>query len=192
MRRTLLVGAVIAVATTLVVLLSDLLDLDVVAVALLGVTVGAVTALVPDRSPTMRLTGFLIGFVVAWIAYVLRAGLLPDSTGGRAVAVFVVLAVCTAVAALSSDRVPLWSTLLGAAAMAGTYEYTFTQSPPEVMTTSVTAATSLLLTAGLGYVLVSLLTPREAAAGATSRTSGRPPRPANDPTALDEMMETSR
>ena len=45
MRRTLLVGAVLTVAAALVVVLSDLLDLKLESVALLGVALGAVVAL---------------------------------------------------------------------------------------------------------------------------------------------------
>ena len=83
MRRTLLVGAVLTVAAVLVVLLSDLLDLKLESAALLGVALGAVVALVPDRSPLMRLLGFLAGFGLAWVGYLLRAGVFPDSTVSR-------------------------------------------------------------------------------------------------------------
>jgi hypothetical protein len=191
MRRTLLVGAVLTVAATLVVLLSDLLDLKLESVALLGVALGAVTALVPDRSPLMRLVGYLAGFAAAWVGYVLRAGVFPDSTGGRAVTVALVLAVCVAVAALSFDRIPLWSTLLGAAAMVGAYEYTFAAAMPEVLTTSPSAATSLLMTSAVGFLLVSLLAPREERPE-TESPRKEPTTPANDRTALDDMMEKSQ
>ena len=191
MRRTVLVGAVLTVAATLVVLLSDLLDLKLESVALLGVALGAVVALVPDRSPLMRLLGFLVGFGLAWAGYLLRAGVFPDTTGGQAVAVAVVLGLCVVVAAASLGRIPLWAPFLGAAAMVGAYEYTFAAAMPEVMTTSPSAATSFLLTAGVGFTLVSLLTPREAGTPAV-----RHERPAkqreNDPTALDDMMEKSK
>jgi hypothetical protein len=191
MRRTLLVGAVLTVAATLVVLLSDWLDLELEPVALLGVALGAVVALVPDRSPLMRLVGFLAGFGLAWVGYLLRAGVFPDSTGGRAVTVALVLGLCVAVAAASMGRIPLWTTFTGAAAMVGAYEYTFAAAMPEVLTTSPSAATSLLLTAGVGFALVSLLAPRENGAPTAS-----PERPAkhqqNDPTALDDMMEKSQ
>lgn len=191
MRRTMLVGAVLTVAATLVVLLSDLLDLKLESAALLGVALGAVVALVPDRSPLMRLLGFLAGFLVAWLGYVLRAGVFPDSTGGRAVTVALVLGLCVAVVAAGLGRIPLWATFTGAAAMAGAYEYTFAAAPPEVMTTSLSTATSLLMTTAVGFVLVSLLAPRDTGATAPRRERAAKHHE-NDPTALDEMMGKSK
>lgn len=191
MRRTVLVGAVLTVAAVLVVLISDLLDLELESVALLGVALGAVVALVPDRSPLMRLVGFLAGFVLAWVGYLLRAGVFPDSTGGLAVAVALVLGLCVVVAAASRGRIPLWATFLGAAAMVGAYEYTFAAAMPEVMTTSPSTVTSFMVTAGLGFALVALLAPREADASVSpnERTAKHQQ---NDPTALDDMMENSK
>lgn len=191
MRRTVLVGAVLTVAATLVVLLSDLLDLKLESVTLLGVALGAVVALVPDRSPLTRLVGFLAGFGLAWAGYLLRAGVFPDSTGGRAVTVALVLGLCVAVAAASLGRIPLWATFLGAGAMAGAYEYTFAAAPPEVVSTSTSTATSLLMTAAVGFVLVSLLAPRDAGAPARRR-EGASRHQQHDPTALDDMMEKSQ
>lgn len=192
MRRTLLVGAVLTVAAVLVVLISDLLDLKLESAALLGVALGAVVALVPDRSPLMRLLGFLAGFGLAWVGYLLRAGVFPDSTGGYAVVVAIVLGLCVAVAAASLGRIPLWSTFLGAAAMAGAYEYTFAAAMPEVMTTSPSAATSLLLTAGVGFALASLLAPRDTATAPAPRRERTSKHQQNDSTALDDMMEKSK
>jgi hypothetical protein len=192
MRRTVLVGAVLTVAATLVVLLSDLLDLKLESVALLGVALGAVVALVPDRSPLMRLVGFLAGVGIAWVGYLLRAGVFPDSTGGRAVTVALVLGLCVVVAAASLGRIPLWATFTGAAAMAGAYEYTFAAAMPEVLTTSPSAATGLLMTAGVGFALVSLLTPRDAQPAAAPHREQPDRKPANDATALDDMMEKSQ
>ena len=191
MRKTLLVGVVLTVAAVLAVVLSDMFDLKLDAVTLLGVTLGAVVALVPDRTPAMRLTGFAVGFVAVWVAYLLRAGVLPDSTGGRAFAVALVMVICVAVAALSMGRVPLWAALLGAAALTGAYEYTYTAAPAEVTGTSMTAVTSLLMTAALGFLVVALLAP-----GADGEhTAPRPARPRADDGehhALDDMMETSK
>jgi hypothetical protein len=186
-----LVGAVLTVAATLVVLISDLLDLKLESAALLGVAVGAVVALVPDRSPLMRLVGFLAGFGLAWVGYLLRAGVFPDSTGGRAVTVALVLGLCVVVAAASLGRIPLWAPFLGAAAMAGAYEYTFAAAMPEVLTTSPSTATSLLVTSGVGFALVSLLAPRDTAAAPAPRRE-RAAKQQNDPTALDDMMEKSK
>src|SRR6478672_783735 len=113
MRRTLLAGVVLAVAAVLVVVVSAIFDLELESVALLGGALGAVVALVPDRTPLARLGGFAAGFVAAWIGYALRAAVLPDTSAGRAVAVGLVVLLCVGVTALSMNRLPLWSTLLG-------------------------------------------------------------------------------
>jgi hypothetical protein len=159
MRKTLLVGLVLTVAAVSVVLVSAWLDLELEPAVLLGVAVGAVVALVPDRTALMRLAGFAGGLVASWAGYLLRAAVLPDSTGGRAVAVGLVIVVAVAIAAFSMGRIPLWSTLLGAAALAGTYEYTYAAAPPEVASTSVSSVTTLLLTAAVGFLAVAVLAP---------------------------------
>ena len=69
----------------------------------------------------------------------------------------VVLGLCLAVAGFTRGRLPLWSTLLGAAAMAGAYEATYTADPPSFVSTSATVATSILLAAGAGFLATSLL-----------------------------------
>lgn len=191
MRKTLLVGVVLTVAAVLVAVLSDMFDLKLDAVTLLGVALGAVVALVPDRTPAMRLAGFAAGFVAVWAAYLLRAGMLPDSTGGRAFAVAFVMVVCVAVAVLSMGRVPLWAPLLGAAALTGAYEYTYTAAPSEVTGTSMTAVTSLLITAAFGFLVVALLAPGADGEPATERAA-KPKADDGEHHALDDMMETSK
>ena len=193
MRRTMLVGAVLAVVAFLVVIVSNWLDLELDSVAMVGFALGAVVALVPDRSPLMRLAGFAAGVVLAWIGFVVRAALLPDTATGRALTIGLVILLCTGVAAATAGRVPLWSTLVGAAAMSGAYEYTFAAAQPEVMTTSVTALTALVMTSAVGFLVVALLAPGTPAE-AGDRPEDRPKAPradANDSTKLDEMMETT-
>lgn len=190
MRRTLLVGGTLIVATVLVTALSALFDLRLDSVALSGLAVGAVVALVPDRSPVMRLVGFVAGLAAAWLGYLVRAGLLPDSVAGRAVSVVLVLALCVAVVAATAGRVPLWAPLLGAAALVGAFEHTYAAAPPEVLSTSVSAVTALLMTAAAGFLAVALAHPRPVAAAA--------PRPQHeevreqDSDSFDDMMERAK
>jgi len=160
MRRYILAGLVLAVLATLLVVLSDALGLDTEGVALLGGALGGALGLVPDRSPAQRAGAFLVGFVVAWIGYALRAAVLPDATAGRAVAVLAVLLVCLAVGAATRGRLPLWATLLGAAAMAGAYETTYAADPTAFLSSSATTATSILVAAGAGFVATALLGPQ--------------------------------
>jgi hypothetical protein len=190
MRRTLLVGGVLAVAAFLVVILSNLFDLDLDSVTLAGVALGAVVALVPDRSPLMRLAGLVAGIVVAWIGFFVRAALLPDTATGRAVTVALVVLLCTAIAAVSFDRLPLWSLLVGAAAMSGAYEYTYAAAPPEIATTSVITLTALLVTVGVGFLVGSLGSRDDEVPPAPPE---REPREDDDTThSLDDMMEKSQ
>ncbi len=192
MRNTWLVGGALTLAAVAVVVVSDLFDLELESAALLGVAVGAIVALVPDRSPLMRLAGFLGGFAVAWVGYLVEARFIPDSLTGKAVSVALVVALCVVISGVTSGRVPLWSTLLGAAAMVGAYEYTFAAAIPEVKTTSVSAATELLMTAAVGFLTVSLLTPPTAS---RKRADGHADAESNADTASradDEMMEKTK
>ncbi len=192
MRRTLLAGVVLAVAAVVVVLVSSALDLELESVVLLGAALGAVVALVPDRSPLVRLGGFAAGFVVAWVGYFIRAALLPDSDGGRAVAVGLVVLLCVGVTAASVGRLPLWSTLLGAAALAGAYEFTFNAAVSEVASTSLSTATTLLFTVAIGFLAAALVVPARESGVADEAYDETDPddddHTAHDDSQLDDFM----
>jgi len=184
MRRTLLAGVVLALAAVLVVWLSSVFGLELESVALLGAALGAVVALVPDRSPAARLGGFAAGFVAAWIGYFLRAALLPDTSTGRAVAVGLVVLLCVGATAASVGRLPLWSTLLGTAALSGAYEFTYAAAPPEILTTSVNTATTLLFNVAVGFLAAALVVP--AVASAAKPAPKQEPADADAGTALSD------
>jgi hypothetical protein len=193
-RRTVLIGAVLVVAAVAIVMFSSSLGLDVESVALMGASTGAVIALVPHRLPLARLLGFLAGFAASWFAYLVRAGFLPDTSAGHAIAVALVVVVCALVAGLSRDRVPLWSTLLGAATLAGSYEATYLQAPSQVLRTSTESSTSVLLAVALGFFAAALVAP----GGETTAERPAPPAPArptadtNEPDAsLDDVRKES-
>jgi hypothetical protein len=198
-RRTLMAGVVLAVAAVLVVLISSSLDLELESVALLGGALGAVVALVPDRTPWVRLGGFAGGFVAAWIGYAVRAALLPDSAGGRAVAVGMVVLLCVGLTAATMNRLPLWTTLLGTAALTGAYEFTYAAAPPEMASTSLSTATTLLLNVAVGFVAGSIFAPDKTAG--QSKHAGRETTPSDDDSSVDSsnnsrlddfMMEKSQ
>ncbi|WP_410786466.1 hypothetical protein [Kribbella sp. C-35] len=159
-RSTLLSGALLAVVAGLLCLVGEALGLDTQHVALVGGALGGVVGLVQDRTPAMRATGFLIGLFVAWLGFAVRALYLPDSASGRAVAAVAVVAVCVAFTAGSADRIPLWTLLLGAAAMVAVYEETYTADSPAFLAQSPSAATGVLLAAGIGFLATSLQRPR--------------------------------
>jgi len=190
MRRNFLCGLTLAVAAVVVVVLSATFDLELESVALLGAALGAVLALVPDRGPGARLAGFGLGFVIAWGGYIVRAQFLPDTSSGRAVAVGIVVVLCTLVAALSADRLPLWSVLLGTAAFAGGYEFTYNAAPPELLDSSLSTATTLLFTVGIGFLAASLVAPGSDPLGARPAPGTRPVSTEN--TRLDEIMEHAK
>jgi hypothetical protein len=167
MRKTLLVGLSLAAAAIVAVLVSGAFDLELESVALMGAAMGAVVALVPDRTPLSRLAGFGAGFLVAWVGYAVRASALPDSVGGKAVAVaFVVLAV-TAIVLVTRERLALWSTLLGAGTFAGAYELTYVAAPPEMLSTSMSTATTLLINLALGFLAAAAFAPTTRTRSAT-------------------------
>ena len=188
MRRETLIGGCLAVAAALLILASDWLDFEMEAVALFGVAMGAIVALVPSGSAMTRLMGFLAGFVIAWAGFIFRAQFMPDTSAGRAVYAFVIVLLCTGLALATGRRIQLWSVLLGAAAFTGAYEYTYNAAPPEILSSSVSIATSLLLSAGVGWLAVSWFAPEPPRA---DDPDGRDARPADhDHVPLTTMMET--
>lgn len=189
MRTTLLTGLALIVGGLVVIFLSSSMDLELEGTALMGAAIGAVLALVPDRTPAMRLVGFVGGFVAAWVGYLVRAAVLPDTTAGRAAALVLVVVLCVAIAALTFNRVPLWATLLGAAALAGGYETRFSSAPSEVVDTSMTAVTTVLLTVGVGFLVAALVGPQPTATAAGARPAHKND---DDDAQLDAMMETKR
>ena len=159
MRKELFVGLSLSVAALVVVLVSGALDLELESVALLGAAMGAVVGLVPDRTASVRMGGFIGGFAFAWIGYFVRAALLPDTTAGRAVAVAVTLLLCLGLTLALRGRLPLWAVLLGAGTFAGAYEFTYAAAPPEILDTSVSTATTVLLTSAIGFLSVAWFGP---------------------------------
>lgn len=169
-------GLVLAVTTALVIGVSDLLGLDLQHVALLGAALGGALALVPHTPDWGRLAGFLIGFLAAWVGYALRAAVLPDAAAGRAVAALLVIALVAVVAAASAGRIPLWSGLIGVAALAGAYEEAYTSAPSQFVVDSMGAATAILLAVAVGYLAASMASLLRGAPPASRRGVHKAPR----------------
>jgi hypothetical protein len=125
--------------------------------ALLGTAAGAVVALVPDRGAGERAAAFVLGVLAAWGGFALRAGVLPDVPLGRALAVVSALSLVTAVATATAGRLPLWAGLAGTATFAGAYTAAYVADPPAFATASVTALTSVLLAAAIGFLVVTVV-----------------------------------
>lgn len=165
-------GVVLALFGALTIAFGHLLGLDLDQVALLGVTLGGVIGLVPDRTLAQRLIGFAVGFVLAWIGFALRAGMLPDTATARAVVVFGVIVIAMLIVVATGSRIPLWSALVGSAAMVGAYEQTYAASPSLFVTDSPTAATTVLLAVAMG-VLGSVLLGEEVAESREAEVDSR-------------------
>jgi hypothetical protein len=195
MRRNLLAGLCLSAAAGLLVIVGAALDLELESVALLGAALGAVVALVPDRTPLVRLGGFAVGVVAALVGYLLRALLLPDTSGGRAVAVVLVLLLCVGVSAVAQDRLPLWSLLLGTAGLVGAYEFTYAEAPPELLTTGMATITSLFLSVAVGFLATAFASPttrRPDPAPQVEEHDNPTPDAHSDSARLNDMMETSK
>lgn len=145
-------GLVLALFGALTIGFGHLLGLDLDQVALLGVTLGGVIGLVPDRTLGERIIGFGLGFVLAWIGFAVRAAVLPDTATARAVVVFGVLVIAMLLAVAFKGRLPLWAFLVGSAAMVGAYEQTYAAAPSLFATDSPVAATTILLAVAMGVV----------------------------------------
>ena len=199
LRKELLAGLTLAASAVLVVLIGGWLDLEVTSTVLLGAAAGAVVGLVPDRSAAVRIGGFAAGVLISWIGYFIRAGLLPDTEGGRAVTFALVLLVATGVTVASMGRLPLWSLLLGVGVFAGAYEAAYTVAPPLVLDSSVSTATTLLLTVAIGFMAVSWFGPERRAEHVSRPRQQRAATPDSprtlqddDTVALNSMMGNTR
>lgn len=193
MRTSLLVGLSLALTAALAVLASSWFDLQIESVALLGAATGAALALVPDTTPLARLGGALLGVVASLVGFALRAAVLPDAAGGRAVTVALVVLLCTAVAALSFGRIALWAPLLGAAAFAGAYERIYAAAPAELPDTSVSTLTALLVALAVGFLATTWAAPRTERGPRAPYAEPRPRRdgdPRTEPTTdLDTLLD---
>lgn len=154
MRRTLVTGGLLALFAALLANFGGALGLDEIRSALLGAAIGAALGLVPGNdSSYARVVGFAVGFVLAWIGYALRAGVLPDTGSGRGIAAFLVIIILTGICAATMGWMPLWAGLLGIAAIAGAYEFAFGLDPTAFTSQSVTAATTVLLASSVGFLV---------------------------------------
>jgi hypothetical protein len=156
MRLGVVAGLLLAAATGVLILLSDPLRLNLAEFTLVGVSVGAVLGLMAERVVWDRVAGFAIGLVAAWVSYGARAGFLPDSSVGRAVALVGLLLFLVLVVWLAGGRLDLAPMLLGVAALAGAYELTFIEAPPRFFQESPVALTGVLLAAAIGFACTVL------------------------------------
>ena len=174
LRRTLLVGAGLAIAVALLVDHAAQLGPDMTTVALLGAALGAVAGLVPDGTPFTRIAGAFIGMVLAQVGYGIRAGLLPDIPAGRAIAAAAVVLTLTVISIATRNRIRLWALLLGAGAFVGAYETVYVASPTTFVADSFAMATAVSLGAAAGFAVASLVSAFTAQPAKTTDTDEIP------------------
>jgi hypothetical protein len=184
MRKTLIAGLLLIAAALLTLWLGGLLDLEIDSVLLLGIAAGAVVGLVPDASAGRRLAGFALGVFVTLVGYLLRASVLPDTDGGRAVFIVLVLAASVGVVVLSTGKLRLWSVLLGLGVFVGAFEEAYVAAPPRVVDNSITSLTGLALCVAVGFLATALLPQDEKTALPGHRDGDRE--------LNDELMENTK
>ncbi|HVS67806.1 MAG TPA: hypothetical protein VHE56_04595 [Mycobacteriales bacterium] len=156
-KSSLIIGLLITALGALVIDHGARVGLQLIHLGEMGLAVGAVLGLVPDRPPAWRAGSFAVGFIAAWLGFALRAGLLPDIPLGRAIATLIVLGLVTVATTLSFGRFPLWAGLLGVAAFSGGYETTFSADPTSFLSDSMTDATTIAIAVGLSFFVVTLI-----------------------------------
>jgi hypothetical protein len=165
MKRTVFGGLLLSLMAVITVVFGDALELGLPN-PLLGLSVGAVLALVPGGHKLGRLVGFLLGGAFAFIGYGFNAQFMPSASIGVAVTAALTIGLATLAAALSFGRMPLWSLLLGIAGFTGAYDYTYSDKPYDFLNSSVATPIGMLVAFGFGYLTgaaVDLIWPEEEA-----------------------------
>jgi hypothetical protein len=156
MKKIVVGGLLLIVVTALALLLGSALDIPLGGILFTG-GIGVVLGIIKQGGPVARIVGFVIGFLLAWVAFGLQAALLPQTVGSQIVAAVIVLAIVTAIAALSRDKVPFWSLLLGTATMVGAYQTAFELTPQNFLTESVSSAGGALFGVALGLIVAGFM-----------------------------------
>lgn len=153
MIRTLWAGGVLALVLLLAALGGPALGLA----TLWPVVLAAAVGLAASDGHVGRAGAFVVGVLTGWLALAVRAGFLPDVALGRAGVALLAVAIVTGVALASAGRVPLWASLVGLAAFSAAYEPVYADSPTTFLADSPVAAATLLLGAGLGFLVSGLM-----------------------------------
>jgi hypothetical protein len=159
--RILVCGAVVAGAAALLAFAGPALGIETIWPVLLAVAVGLAAG-----PPTLgRVGAMVLGASLGWVLLAVRAGFLPQVPSSQALTLVAGLLLLAAVAALSSDVVPLWAGLAGLAAFTGFYEPTYTASPTTFLADSPVALVTVLLAIGIGSAVAAVASTLGAVAG---------------------------
>lgn len=117
---------------------------------------GAILGLIPTGSPAARIGAFVMGIVIAWVGYGVRAALLPDNPVAEALVAFAAIALVGVVGAATRGRVPVIAALLGLVAMTGGYDADFVTAPYNFISDSIASVGAVLAGAAVGMLAVML------------------------------------
>ncbi len=181
--RTLLIGVALAIV---VGVLGALVGEEQRRLPLFAVALGAALALVPARNALLRAGAFLLGVVTAFL--VIAVGLsITMSDFGMAITAAVLVLIVAGIAAATDDVLPMSALLLGVAAMVGAYEFLATNLF-EFTAESLTAGSSMLLAAAIGFAITTVLGTLRAEADDASHNAAHPtPRVREDAPATSEI-----
>jgi hypothetical protein len=146
MRRPIMAGVLLALLVGGLAIASPALSVD----AVWPVVLAAAAVLVPGGQVATRVAALLLGAVASWAGYDLHVAALPDIAAAQGIALALAILLVTAIAVASRDRLPLWTGLIGVAALSGLYEAAFRAAPASFVAEGSIALTTLLLTATLG------------------------------------------
>lgn len=152
MARTLISGVLVAVLVAVVTLTGAAIGITSVWPVLLAAAVGLALAPVTIG----RLAALVVGAVLGWVFFAIRAGFLPDVPAARALTVVGGVLVLTAIAAVTLDRAPLWAGLAGYAVFTGLYEPLHAARPTAFLTESPLALLTVLLAIAIGYAIAAV------------------------------------
>jgi hypothetical protein len=156
MKKILVGGLLLLIVTILGLLLADTLGLPFSGILFTG-GVGVVLGLVKGGGPIARIVGFVIGFLLAWVAFGVQAAILPQTVGSQILSSGLVIVIVTLIAGLSRDRVPFWSLLLGTAAMVGAYQTSFENAPQNFLSESLVSANGTLFGVAVGLIVAGFM-----------------------------------
>ena len=181
--RTLLIGVALAIA---VGVLGALVGDEQRRLPLFAVAIGAVLALVPARNALLRAGAFLLGVLIAFA--VIAVGLtITLSDFGMVITAAVLVLIVAGIAAATSDILPMSALLLGVAAMVGAYEFVAT-TLFEFSAESLTAGSTMLLAAAIGFTTTTVLGTLRAEADDAHHNAAHPtPRVRKDAPATSEI-----
>lgn len=155
MKRTLFAGLLLAVLAAAAALIGNALGLTL-GNTLFGAAIGAVLGLVAYSSPGWRAGAFVVGLVITWIFYAIRAAVLPATSVSTAIAAFFVILIVTGISLATKRKMHLWAMLLGVVAMTGAYEAPFNAAPYLFITQSVSTVGAIFVAVAFGWIAVVL------------------------------------